>query len=173
MNPFDDFSFSRKTLSSYYIASLISILLFRLINGQIIRWSNFVGKMISSAFENPIDSVGESWLVFVFSCFIITLLIRRIIIQPLGMYIKEEDAPGWELLILFILVFGSYLYNLNQIFTQPMPTWVPGFLVRLVDGVKVGEAQLIPWFFVPWLWDLGPILFMFTRTKMNIQLDGG
>jgi hypothetical protein len=116
------------------------------------------------------------WLCFFLTCFVITLLIKKFITDPLGFYIHEEGAPIWQHAILIIVVLGGYIYLLNQAFSQPMPTkWMPAEVIKLLDGAKhtystnynsVEEANT--WAIVPWIWNLGPLIVMYLFTfKMS------
>jgi hypothetical protein len=162
-----NFQLSRKVLSSYYIAVIFSALLFRRIRPFVIDWSNWLTDITSGLIRASFETVGASWLMFFVSCFILTVVIRQFVVEPLGFFIKDEGAPNWELGIIVFLVLGAYIYNLNLIFGQPMPSWLPDFLVNLVYGIKPGQLTKSSWDFVPWLWDVVPIVFMFVRSKLN------
>jgi len=170
MNIVANFSLTRRILSSYYIAAVVSIFLFQLIETQIINWADFVSNIFTNLTSNPVDSVTETWLIFLFSCFIITALIRQFIIEPLGFAVEDTEAPGWETAILAILVFGFFVYHLNLIFTQEaMPLWIPDFIVKAVGGFKPNTVRTV-YNFVPWFWNLGPIIFLYLRTKVDFKL---
>ena len=169
MGLFADFQLNRKTLSSYYVSAIISTFFFELVQNWVVRWSNWVTEVIGNITNAPMNSTGALWVSFILACFLITLLIRRFIIAPLGFFIDEEGAPGWETTVLTFLILGFYLYQINQIFSQPMPNWIPTFLVRAVGGFKTTVLVAPPWQAMAWFWNIGPIFFMFVRTKFDFK----
>jgi hypothetical protein len=171
MDFLSDFRLCRKTLSSYYIASMFSFLFFRLVDNLIIDWSVWLNRILSQLTGNVFQGQNMLWFVFFLACFSITMLIRRFFVQGLGFFTDQEGAPTWELTFLTFLVLGGYIYNLNQIFLQPMPTWIPSFLVGMLNGVKVAGASPPNWEIIPWLWDITPILFLFMRTKLDFKSE--
>jgi hypothetical protein len=169
MDFLSDFRLCRKTLSSYYIASMFSFYLFGLSKNLVLTWYNWFSSFIANFTEDGLQNNTATWFVFFLSCFSITLLIRHFVIQPLGFFVEEEDAPKWELWILLFLVLGGYIYNLNQIFLQPMPSWLPNFLVSMMGGIKPDQI-ISTWNWAPWLWNIGPVVFLFVRTKLDFKL---
>jgi len=176
---FDDFKPSRKTLSSYYIAAIFSFFLFQLISDLVIKWSNWIASVLTTTARLDVQGDGTLlWLVFFFTTFIFTFLIRRFVVQSLGFYIDTEGAPYWELIILFFIVFGFDIYLLNQVFSQPMPTQLfPQPLIYFLDGGRntfpTGNNVAISntWSFVPWFWNIFPLVFMYVRTKLVIKKE--
>lgn len=177
---FDDFKPSRKTFSSYYIAAIFSFFLFQLISDSVIKWSNWLASVFTTVLKINIQGNSNMlWLIFFLTTFIITLLIRKFIVQPLGFYIHTEGAPIWELIILFFIVLGFDIYLINQVFSQPMPAdWFGQPLIYFLDGgqntypansnISIRNA----WSFVPWFWNIFPLLFMYVRTKLVIKKEG-
>ena len=170
-----EFKLSRGLFSSYYIAGIFSYFLFELTKEWIISLTTWVINVVETELGYKVNN-PSTWLFLFFVCFLITFLIRRYIVYPLGFYINEEGAPTWELIVLGCLVFGSYIYLLNQVFDQPMPSNWPKQLLKLVDGYKntfsVSQTnqslvERNTWAIVPWLWTVGPILFMIARTKLS------
>jgi hypothetical protein len=176
---FDDLKPTRKTFSSYYIASIFAFFLFQLIPNAIIKWSNWIASSLTTIFKVDLQDNNKLWLVFFVTTFFITFLIRRFLVQPLGFFISDEGAPYWELFILFFIVLGFNIYLLNQVFSQPMPTgWMPQGLIYFLDGGKntytssSDVAVKNTWSFVPWFWHIFPLAFMFVRTKLIIKGEG-
>lgn len=170
MDFLSDFRLCRKTLSSYYIASMFSFFLFGLLDNLVLDWHKWLSNFVANFTENGIQSQTAIWLIFFLACFSITLIIRHFIIQPLGFYVEEEGAPNWELTVLLFLVLGGYIYNINQVFGQSMPSWLPNFLVSMLGGAKLEETVAV-WDFMPWVWNIGPVLFLFVRTKLDFKGD--
>ncbi|MEI6728294.1 MAG: hypothetical protein WCK98_01500 [bacterium] len=174
---FADFKLRRKILSTYYIAVVFSYFIFRVIAPFITTWVRESARFLTQNTTFNFIESGRFWLFFLFFCFIITFLIRRFVVEPLGFFIEEEgDDTWWENVIMAILILGLYIYLLNQLFTFPMPEWTPEWLARLLGGYKntflafssQTEEQL-SWPILPWIWYIGPIVFMYFRTKVIIK----
>ena len=160
-----EFKLSRGLISTYYIAVLISYPLLSLFQDairNIVSWLISVVKVTTGATLQGNESL---WFTLVFVCFVITFLIRRYVVEPLGFYINQEVATNVELGIML----------LNQVFQQPMPLNWPIWILKLVNGYKntysVTSVQSIEesntWIIVPWLWNLGPILFMYFSVRLK------
>ena len=169
-----EFKLTRGLLSAYYISVLISYPLFNLMKDVIIGWVTWLVSVIKVTTGATLQGNGPLWFSLFFVCFAITFLIRKFVVQPLGFYINQEGGNNVELILLLLLVLGSYIYFLNQVFTQPLPEW-PVWLLKLVDGYKhtymvtqvSGVEERNAWVFVPWLWNLGPIAFMYFRVLVK------
>lgn len=170
-----EFKLSRGLISAYYIAVLISYPLLSLFQDairNIVSWLISVVKVTTGATLQGNESL---WFTLVFVCFVITFLIRRYVVEPLGFYINQEGATNVELGIMLFLVVGAYIYFINQVFQQPMPLNWPIWILKLVNGYKntysVTSVQSIEesntWIIVPWLWNLGPILFMYFSVRLK------
>jgi hypothetical protein len=152
--------------------------LFQLLNGVVQDLTTWLVSALKTTAGISINNTSI-WICLFFVCFFITFLIRKFIVQPLGFYIRDEGAPSWELFVLVLLVLGFYIYLLNQVFDQPMPSSWPTSLLKLVDGYEntfanAGNAPLEErntWSVVPWLWNIGPIGFMFVRTRLMKDKD--
>lgn len=169
-----EFKLTRGLLSAYYIAVLISYPLFNLIQDLINSWVTWLVSATKVATGISLQSSGQLWLALFFVCFVITAIIRKFVVQPLGFFINDEGAPTWELWVTLFLVLGAYVYFLNQIFAQPMPKEWPIWLLKLVDGYKntffvtsSDSAENQTWVIVPWLWNIAPITFMYVRTRLK------
>lgn len=166
-----DIRLTREFLSSYYVA----ILIFSSIFGSLKWFKETVGDLqfwLNSFVETFIENANGSWvpwLCLFLACFAIVSLIRKFVVMPLGLYVKEEGAVSWELAVLTFLVFGSLLYYLNIYFKQPMPADLPETFVKLFGGyhgnISYQEAKV--WSVVPYIWTLGPILFMYIMHKQT------
>jgi hypothetical protein len=173
-----EFKLTRRLLSSYYIAALFSFLFFQMLPAPIQGITTWLISALKVSVGVSVNNTS-TWFALFFVCFAITWAIRVIIVEPLGFYINDEGAPFWELIILTLLVLGFYVYLLNQVFDYPMPETLPKFVLQAVDGYKntyvVTSAGSIEerntWAIVPWLWNFGPITFMYVRTKLMKDKD--
>jgi hypothetical protein len=173
----NNFKLNRKVLSSYYVAVLISFFLFQLISpffaDGVVNIAGLLGDWFNGDFRNN----GRLWLVLLGSAIVLAVIIRQFIVEPLGLFIDNEES-GWEAFVLTILILGFYIYILNQNFTYSMPQdwWMPTWLIRLLGGYRntftpfISQAEYVePWFLIKWLWYLGPIGFLYVRTKIAIK----
>lgn len=176
-----EFKLSRGLLSSYYIAAIFSFFLFQLpmVKEVIKGTATWLISALKVAAGIEISNTS-AWLTLFLVCFCITFAMRRFVVYPLGFYINDEGAPTWELIALALLVLGFYIYLLNQVFIdQPMPASWPRFLLRLLDGYKNTFSVATPatieerntWAVVPWFWLVGPLTFMYVRTKLMKDKD--
>ena len=144
------------------------------------NWVTWIVSVLSSLGGVTFEDPGYSWFVLFLVCFLVTVIVAIYIIRPLGFYMSEEGGPGWELFIFGFLVFGSFLFLINQVFDQPMPTSIlPTWIIRLFGGYEStfvnassDVATANTWSFLPWMWYLGPILFLYIRTRISIKIDG-
>lgn len=164
-----DLKLSRSLLSSYYVSAIFSFFLFQLIHDQVIAWTSWVLITLNTAFGWVVSGDGPIWFALFLMCFGITTLIRQLIVMPLGFYNDNESARNWELWVLLLLILGFYIYLLNNVFqSQNMPPELPAWFVRLVGGTRGStllSAQAFQesntWTIIPWLWNIGPIAFMY------------
>jgi hypothetical protein len=170
-----EFKLSRKLLSAYYIAALISYPLFDLIKESINIWVAWLVSATKVATGASLQGNASLWFALFLVCFAVTFAIRKWIVEPLGFFINEEGANNVELWVTLFLVLGAYIYFINQVFNQPMPTEWPIWILKLVDGYKhtytVTSVQSIEenntWVIVPWLWNVAPIAFMYFNVKIK------
>ncbi len=170
-----EFKLSRGLLSAYYIAVLISYPLFRLIKDSINVWVTWLISAIKVSTGATLQGNAPLWLSLFFVCFAITFLIRKFIVQPLGFYINDEGATNVELWVTLFLILGAYIYFINQVFSQPMPTELPVWIMKLVDGYKhtfvttsvTSIEENNTWVIVPWLWNIAPIAFMYFNVRLK------
>ncbi len=164
---------NRSLLSGYYVSILISFFLFQLIKESIVNlWTTWFISFLAAAFKINATTSGATWLSLVFICFIVVFVIRRFVVEVLNLYSDNESYKPWESGVLLILVAGYFIYVVNKVFSQPMPSaWFPDFLVKLLGGngegievVALSVEEKNAWTIVPWLWTIGPVAFMYFRT---------
>ena len=174
----NNFNFNRRTLSSYYVAILISYLFIQLIEPAIRTWTIFLTDFTASS--NPPDffDTGRQWVLFYFICLVILILVRQFIVEPLTLFVDTDEGKGWEAAVLIFILFGFYAYLLNQMFDYAMPRewWSPSWLVRLFGGYRATYLPSISpdiyqedWWFLPWFWFISPIALIFVRTKIAMK----
>ncbi len=166
-----EFKFSKSLLSAYYVASLVSFFLFQVARGLISQIAAWVLSFLSVILGFKVQTNGPLWLALFGVCLIITLLIRKFIIEKLDLFVKDEFAKSWQIWVFGLLVLGFFIYIINLSFpSQPMPNdWWPKWFIRFLGGYKnsypeefvlsVEENNL--WSIVPWIWHLGPIAFLY------------
>ena len=180
MNLPSNLKITKKNLTGFYLAGVFSFFFFQLeiIASLVLSIADWFYSVIVSIFATQFQKSPSNalfWFCFLLIAVFVTMLVKISVTDPLGMYSEEESTPTWELIILFLLVFGAYIYLLNNSFSQPMPTSVfQTQLIRLLDGAKNTGAIPISsveetktWQFVHWLWNIGPITFMYVRMRMN------
>lgn len=176
----EEFQINRKLLSSFYIASLFSFMIFSLMGNIITNWVRQLAVFLGGNFGSDLEVFPKFWLVFLFFCMFITLLLRRFIVKPLGFFNDEDGAPWWDLAIFAFLVMGYYIFMLNQTFSFAMPTeWFNVWWIRLFGGYQnsfapnsnIPEEIASGWRFVRWFWYLGPLSWLYFRTKVQVKTD--
>jgi hypothetical protein len=164
---------TRSLLSGYYISVMISFFLFQLIKEPIVNiWTTWFMSFLKSVFKVDAASRGVAWLSLIFICFVIVFIVRRFVVEVLNLYSDDEKYKPWESGLLALLIFGFYIYVVNQVFDQPMPReWFPDLVIKLLGGTATGislvtgsteDRNLLT--IVPWLWTIGPLAFMYVRT---------
>jgi hypothetical protein len=168
-----EFKFSKSLLSAYYVATLISFFVFQVAQDLIGRVAAWILSLLSSL-NFKIQTDGPIWLVLFFVCLVITLLIRKFVVEKLDLFAKGEFEKSWQIWFFGMLVLGFFIYILNLSFpSQPMPReWWPKWFIRFLGGYKnsypeeyvitVEEVNL--WSIVPWIWHIGPIAFLYLST---------
>jgi len=165
---------NRQVLSSYYVAILISFFIFRPAEPLIYTWAQWLISAIETFSGYIIIGNGPTWLVLFFVSFLITFLIKSIIVDYLGMSVDDSGGKYPELLFTLLLIMGMYIYMMNDVFSaQPMPAeWLPEVLITLLGGynntyaLSLNQANIASqntWSILPWLWYVGPIAFIYLR----------
>jgi hypothetical protein len=151
--------------------------LFQLTKDLIIVWASWIRDLLSLQFN--VSGASSLWLVLFFLCFAITLVIRRVVVLPLGLFHGEDGAYNWEKISQTILILGLYIFLLNQIFIQPMPVWIPQQILKALGGFDntfptlAGRTSFVEkrvYDIFPWIWYLGPIVVMYiVYLKIRIE----
>lgn len=170
----NEFKLNRSLLSGYYVAIMISYFLFKLLKEQIVSvWTIWFLSFLKSVFKINATTNGYTWLSLIFICFIVTFIIRRFVVEVLDLHSSNKEGSDWENTVLAFLIFGFFIYTTNQIFSQPMPReWFPEIIIKLFGGdqntlgglATASIEERNTWSIVPWIWTIGPLAFMFTRT---------
>ena len=164
---------TRSLLSGYYVSIMVSFFLFQLIKEPIVNiWTTWFMSFLKSVFKIDATSRGIAWLSLLFICFVIVFIVRRFVVEVLNLYADDESYTNWEVGFLTLLVLGFFIYTVNQVFSQPMPSeWFPEFAVKLFGGQSNTNSVFTytvedrnVWTIVPWLWTVGPLAFMYFRT---------
>ena len=164
---------TRSLLSGYYVSVMIGFFLFELIREPIVSiWTTWFVSFLKSIFGIDATTTGMSWLALLFVCFVIVFMIRRFIVEVLNLYSNDEDYNEGEKVILLLLILGFFIYVVNSVFRQPMPSgWFPDVVIMLFGGQSDTSSVLNStvegrntWTIVPWLWTIGPVAFMYFRT---------
>jgi hypothetical protein len=163
---------SRSLLSGYYVSVMISFFLFQLIKDPIVTiWTTWFMSFLKSVFKIDSASTGIAWLSLVFICFVLVFIIRRFVVEVLNLYSEDQPYKNWEAGFLGFLVLGFFIYTVNQVFNQPMPSeWFPDFVIKLLGGQSTSSLVSYTiedrnvWTIVPWLWTVGPLAFMYLMT---------
>lgn len=159
--------------SSYYISVLLSYFFLRLpiFKELLTQISTWLLSVLASLNFNVIGN-GPIWLVFFVSTVVLTMIVQIFVTVPLGFYINKDIGlnSNFEKAILFILIFGSQIYLLNEIFRQPMPSeWLHPWIIKALGGEtntykilgnKYGLSENA-WAIMQYLWYLGPTLYLY------------
>jgi hypothetical protein len=176
-----EWKFTKPLLSSYYIAAIFSFFLFQLTKPMVISVTSWVISFLGEFFGIKLIGNGPTWTALFFVCLFFTTIIRRIVVEPLELYVTKEANDLWEVWILGFLVLGFYIYTLNLVFdSTPMPSdWWPEWLIRILGGFEntyitpglQTVSQRNAWVVIPWIWLLGPIFFLYIKTVTVKKAD--
>lgn len=176
-----EFKLSRSLLSGYYVAILASFFLFQLLRDLIVTvWTVWFVSVLKALFNIDATSKGPAYISLLLICFLIVFLIRRFVIEVVDLHASNENNTNSENWVLLFLVFGFFIYTVNQVFTQPMPTeWFPEVVIKFFGGeanslinVPATPEDKNTWTIIPWLWTIGPLAFMYVRTIASKFTDG-
>jgi glycerol uptake facilitator-like aquaporin len=124
--------------------------------------------------------INQVWYSLFIVCFILTIIIMQYVIVPLGLKIDKQSSSSWETLLTFLLVFGFFIFMLNQVFEAVnMPGDWPIWLLRTFGGYDKLNLDLVDnsnrnfWSFIPWIWLLGPILVFYWPVLKEGAFGGG
>jgi hypothetical protein len=162
----DGLQLNRKNLSSYYITLLAIKPLLEIVSGPL----QSLSVLLLDAFSLNGNSQGSQWWVVAGIVLLLILVFRQFIIQPLGLYVRKEGAPAWELAVLTVMLLGLLCLQINNIFQLPMADWLPNWSLRAVDGAKYSlpNGQEI-WGWLSFLWYFGPLALLYYQTKVYIN----
>ncbi len=169
------FQFNRSLLTNFYVSTMVSYFLFRLMKETIIQWTRWFVSFVKVVSGATVQSEAGLWFSLLFVCTLISIFIYYIVFT-LDIYSNDTDNQIWDDIVLFFLILGMYVYFVNQVFTsQPMPHIWPKFIINIFGGYEntfgsIASDEKTAWSIVPWLWTLGPLIFMFFR-KVILRLD--
>jgi len=173
------FKFDRATISSFYVASWFSFLLFsRLSKEQISGLATIFYNFFTRDIGLKYDSQSLFWYCIFFACLLFTFLLTFFITRPLGIYMNNGSNPTWVITVFFFLTIGFFVYVINQSIGQPMPAEIPVQFVQLLGGTpSAGNVSAVSpvWSGISdTLWLLGPIglIFLTSRMKSATQEEG-
>jgi len=174
-----EFKLGRSILSGYYVAVLISFFLFQLLKEPIVStWTTWFVSALKEVFKIDATSRGPAWLSLVFICFLIVFIIRRFVVEILDLHSSKDNSPAWENVVLGFLILGFFFYTINKVFDQPMPKeWFTDPFIKFLGGQSTDMNNLPiteknTWTIVPWLWTVGPLVFMYIRTIASTFKNG-
>jgi hypothetical protein len=160
---------SPRLVSSYYVAILFATVLFQL---EGLRWlvtvlHSWLANTLQTLTTFPIQG-WIYWLVLLIAAFIIVTILKIFIIDPLELHANDADSRGWQVYFFAFIVLGLFIYILNLNFSQPMPSEIPGFIIKMLEGSRNTPGAEISssaegnfYSIFPWIWQLGPIIFMY------------
>ncbi len=109
-----------------------------------------------------------NWMVLVLAALIIITILKLFIVDPLELHVNDKESRGWQVYVFAAIVLGLFLYILNLSFTQAMPQEIPEFIIKMVEGTRNTPGAEINssaegnfYSIFPWIWQLGPIIFMY------------
>lgn len=163
---------TRLFITSFYVASLVSFYIFRLIPELLFTWTQWAISVFVNVFQ--FEAIGETsvWWALLLVCMSITFIIRKFVIEPLGFYVNGQASSGAELAILSVLCLGFYFYSFNTLFPEyVMPDTFGFFRTALGDSNNYLSIEgRNSWAIIPWIWYIGPIGYMFSmylRSEMS------
>lgn len=173
-----NFTMNRRTLSSYYISILIAFFLLTLVKTFYTDWVVTVAENFTVWFNYDWQFGGRIWYIFIFVSVLLVILIRHFIVEPLGFLVDTDEGTGWEAAILLLVLFGFYIYLLNQIFSYAMPRewWMPEWLIRFLGGYRntftpaiSKELYVESWTLISWFWFIAPLAMIWVRTRIALK----
>lgn len=157
-------TWKKSNYSEFYFATLISYLIINLIRAQIIDLSNWLINAIQTLFQYTPQS-GQGWYSLIFVCFSINILIQIFVIQHLGIKIDQNSTTDWGKFAAFAVIFGFFIFIVNQIFGEiPMPAGTWTFVINILGGNSGGfkpTSEVNFWKIIPWFWTFAPILLFY------------
>jgi hypothetical protein len=160
-----EFKITVALLSAYYVSVLLFMVLLKLsfIRDFVATAQIWLASVIKTASNANLES--WYWVCLVLASFIVVFLIKKFIVEPLGLYVNDESSSGIPVFVLALIVLGCFLYYINTALTQPMPAYFPGFLVQLLGGdqntyVDTNAAQENVFSIASIIWNIGPIVYL-------------
>jgi len=153
---------TRRLLSAYYIAVVLSIFVFQvpIVKDLLAQIQASVESFILNIMNQTVSTLF-SWVSLFIVCFLVVFLIRRFVVEPLGFFMDvDNDLNTIQTIVLTVAILGCLIYNMNLYFGQPMPSEFPKFMFDYL-GTKQGNADSLPYL----LWNLGPMVFMYFTYK--------
>lgn len=148
-------------------------------NGFFIQSTTWIVSAMNTL-TGTVVANANIWYFLFLTCFIFVFFVKVLVVDPIGFYIIKLNAPWWETVIGSFLILGFMIFMMNQQFAQPMPVNWPLPLIHLLDGYKNtflpteasrSLASQNTWTIVPWLWQIGPIAFLYIRARMSDDDD--
>lgn len=183
-------SFNWKFFSSYYISVLIVFFLIqvKIVENVITTISYWLVSFIAANGYKDAIADNKVWLILWLAIIIFTLLLQQYVIQPLGFYIDKGDRlSGWDRTFGLVLLFGTQIFLMNKVFSQPMPvnflpippTWNVN-LIRFLGGyentfnaLRETDSEKFLWQVRDIFWNIGPVAFMYIKTITSSKPSGG
>jgi len=173
------FQFNRATISSFYIASWFSYLLFTsLLKEQIPQMANIFYSFLTRDVRLQYNSNSLFWYSIFFACLLVTFLLAFFVTRPLGIYMNNSaSSPKWVDTAFFILTCGFFIYIINKSLGQAMPAEIPIQIVRLLGGVESAPGNNVSsvWSTISdTFWIIAPlgVVFFTSRVKSPKQEEG-
>jgi hypothetical protein len=165
---------NRGTLSSYFISVLFTTLLFK--QSFFFDWIRSTREFLSDFITRMLNVRASDWgtyISLVLICFFVVILVKMLIVDPIKFYIEDESGVNsWEILLFFIMVFGSFIYYINDFFKIAMPADVPKIVrVWLGDSSVVESVSDLQ--FASAFWSIGPLLVLFLIIRGKKAAGGG
>jgi hypothetical protein len=167
LNYINIFSWKKPELSEFYLATLFAYFLSQIAGNFVAGATVWLVSGLQSIFQASVRD-DEVWYFLILVCFFATILIRKYLIQPLGLKIDKQATSTGELMLTFFAVFGFFIYIINFLFRQAMPRYWGPFIARVLGGYEstfgAGQANLSDrnfWSIMPWFWILFPLIIFY------------
>lgn len=165
---------SKSLLSAYFFASVFFYYLISNLSplGELvtkIQW--WIFDFINTADTQKATADMQAWLPWLtlfLASFVLIFIIKNFIVEPMQIHLNDSYAQPVELAVLAIFSFGAVVYLVNTSFPlQLMPSVTPDWVVKLFGGISesVTRFESRKWDFVPWLWTVGPLVYIYLLHK--------
>ena len=174
----EETKFERKALSSLYFSAIIVLFIFQ-ISGAVNFLTFFLlafVKIITQNFD------WSPWVLLYSVVFLLTILVKRLVIDPLGIGADGGFVKDWFKYVMLVFVLGQIAYYYNTTFCNlgPMPKFVPEQIAEILGGNldtgiigATGCREETKEYFngdiwkylIPAIWNLGPLAFLMYSKK--------